>query len=924
MGDLSDYFSQFGIVKSCTIKIDKTTGQPRGFGFVIFSTDDAIDKVLAINSHRLNNRKIDPKVAKPTRDQQRKVFVGGLDPNTLEHVESIDLPYDGPRGRRKEFAFITFASEDDAKRAASKDQQEIQGRMCDVRIAVHRDPKPRPLDFSKTLNIYTNGLNVAAAVYQQQQRVPVSASVGVVPHQTQSTFVPPHYIYNSVTQMPSAVPSWISDPSVAAMLLHRYPLFSNPEYSRSSATAFASHYAAAMGLNPGLVHHLPSASHHPVTIPQSSRINNFPQLHSNCDSNPPHTVQQHTIPGPPGLLLVPNVSPQTSVALLNNSHSAAASMSSTLSSAPIPVTSNPSDTNVAYAHVSTGSSGISPYSLHFYMPPVQGPANVSYPSGVALAAGATPQASMGFSSGSVHSDYAFTGSGMIDPNTFLPPSIYPSLVGQKPQPCLSSLTSTNPIAAHSLSSASGTPSAMMTAVTSPCLTASPNIQQLASVQVSPLDFYVTPGFQQHSNTGTQQQANLPYLSQCNYPIAGVHPVVPGYPLLSLSNTQSRLPQIIPQAQIQNGSFLPLVGDVPGSSIRSHTGTSPQQNLIPASNETQPYNFLQQRQLHQSQSNSLSVSTILDSSIQQHNHQSSQQHHLPASSNGGLCFPLLVPLGVTQNKVTAASTHGQPLQTRPIGLMSSGFTNQPSNFPMIVPTHQPSPSVQVSSSLLQQPSLHSNQHLSYSHTPGGIPRLWPPGCLQSQNNHINSSVVGARQESATSGSFHGAYNYHYHLQPCQHQPNLHSNQSHYSAPQYPIRHHHCSPRHQNSGTINVAAHSLHREIPAISRAPKRVLVVNCGVGAGINYEHIAIESSCDVDESSVHGESNEATESEDLHLNGDVDQPDSVIAQEVANSHETIKLEHEDLAPQTGCLVSFEHSRVHRSALSKAVVVENLA
>jgi RNA recognition motif-containing protein len=81
---LRDYFGKFGEVNECMVMRDPATKRARGFGFITFADPASVDKVLAQESHDLDGKKIDPKVAFPKRAQPKmitktkKIFIGGL------------------------------------------------------------------------------------------------------------------------------------------------------------------------------------------------------------------------------------------------------------------------------------------------------------------------------------------------------------------------------------------------------------------------------------------------------------------------------------------------------------------------------------------------------------------------------------------------------------------------------------------------------------------------------------------------------------------------------------------------------------------------------------------------------------------------------------------------------------------------------
>ncbi|RXN34193.1 heterogeneous nuclear ribonucleo A B-like isoform X2 [Labeo rohita] len=153
--DLKDYFSKFGEVTDCTIKMDSNTGRSRGFGFILFKDAESVDKVLEQKEHRLDGRQIDPKRAMAIKKEPvKKIFVGGLNPETTEEkireyfgafgeIETIELPTDPKTNKRRGFVFITFKEESAVKKILEKKYHNVSGSKCEIKIAQPRKlPEP--------------------------------------------------------------------------------------------------------------------------------------------------------------------------------------------------------------------------------------------------------------------------------------------------------------------------------------------------------------------------------------------------------------------------------------------------------------------------------------------------------------------------------------------------------------------------------------------------------------------------------------------------------------------------------------------------------------------------------------------------------------------------------------------------------------
>lgn len=63
--EFKKYFDQFGFITDVVVMYDHNTQRPRGFGFITFDSEDAVDRVLLRTFHELNGKMVEVKRAVP-------------------------------------------------------------------------------------------------------------------------------------------------------------------------------------------------------------------------------------------------------------------------------------------------------------------------------------------------------------------------------------------------------------------------------------------------------------------------------------------------------------------------------------------------------------------------------------------------------------------------------------------------------------------------------------------------------------------------------------------------------------------------------------------------------------------------------------------------------------------------------------------
>jgi len=156
--NVREYFSQFGEVAEVMVMKDPATRRSRGFGFITFTKPSSVNDVLALPSHTIDGKVVEPKVAVPRKSnpklvmRTKKIFVGGLSATTgledikayfeqFSRVKESMLAYDKVTNRHRGFGFVTFDNEEVVDKICEIHFHEINGKMVESKKALPKDTR---------------------------------------------------------------------------------------------------------------------------------------------------------------------------------------------------------------------------------------------------------------------------------------------------------------------------------------------------------------------------------------------------------------------------------------------------------------------------------------------------------------------------------------------------------------------------------------------------------------------------------------------------------------------------------------------------------------------------------------------------------------------------------------------------------------
>ncbi|KAF4380387.1 hypothetical protein F8388_024680 [Cannabis sativa] len=122
--ELKTYFSDFGTVVATEILREKITNKGRGFGFVTFDSEEAVEKVLENNFYNLKEKQIEVKMAKAKTNRRNQIPTATNNLNQPPLVQTLELKPKNLEGEKKRVRKLRWQAKKRAEAPVRTDEED--------------------------------------------------------------------------------------------------------------------------------------------------------------------------------------------------------------------------------------------------------------------------------------------------------------------------------------------------------------------------------------------------------------------------------------------------------------------------------------------------------------------------------------------------------------------------------------------------------------------------------------------------------------------------------------------------------------------------------------------------------------------------------------------------------------------------------